>query len=370
MIVNTMTRILFAWALLATNATASNKTSAGQAMGLIENLFAVKDVRLVAPSIIIKNKIKLILSTTKINVIEENPDWGMGDSIDIVFGKTEREFAITDKDTQSITNQATKNNPNSKPKPTTVKMVIERIRRGEKVGKVRIPFATFVKIGKDNRSTLRNHVVIKGDDDNDYHPYNGITAVPIPVSIDTLMLLIAESLEFNKVHRLKYLKGKSIARPEDISKVLQLIEPTPFTAQDNIKISRALEIDSDTPRFLQILDIFEGMGGVVVTKNNDLPRIAIYPKSDDKPHENVSAQKSIAHSEYGDFVVIRNGINAKMRGRVLKAKDKKNHFGSGIDFKKIHNFWFYGDLKIMSGISQYNSWIQGIKNEPTIGIHE
>ncbi len=327
---------------------------------LLETLFEIKEVRQAIPAIIINNDNKLNLSTQRVAVVEEDPDWGTGEAVDIVFERDTTLLAQSHNKDKKI--QVIKNSKKSK-KSTTVKSIIKKIKRGEKVGKIRIPFSTYVKIGKKNRQVLKNHVIVKGDDGNDYYPYNGLTAVPIPVSIDTLMSLIAEALEYDQLDRLNYLKGRSIAKAEDITKILQLIESTPFSEDDNIKIAKTLEIDSDTPNFLLNLDVYTAMGGLVITQNNALPRVAIYPKKDDKPHENVTAKKSIALSEFGDFVIIRTGVDAKRDGRVLKEKDKKNHFGGGIDLKSIPNIWFFTDTKMLSNVSQYNSWLQRIKNE-------
>jgi hypothetical protein len=160
---------------------------------------------------------------------------------------------------------------------------------------------------------------------------------------------MAEAIQYDKIGRLKYLRGRSVPMQEGITKVLQLAETTPFSKAQNIDVGQALGIDSDIPEYLTILDVYAALGGQVITKNNELPKIASYPRPNDTPHWTIKVGKTNFYSEYGDYVIIRHGAS-------LVGYELKSWFGGRSTTSLFHSLWMFADWDSLGSSTAYDLW--------------
>jgi len=319
-----------------------------------EALFEVGEIKKKIPNIIINKESELKLSTKKIEVEIEDPEWGVGDQIIVSFKVEETKVISSSKPTKS-TEKTKEAKKEVKGKSITVKKAIALIKSGKEVDNITIPFSTYIKIGPKNRKVLGNRITIRGDDGLDYKLYKGRVTTRVPVDIDTLISLFAEAIEYDKVARLKYIKGRSIANPESISKILQLVEASPFSKENNKAIATAIGIDADSPEFLTLLDIYANLGGEVIKKDGKLPRIASYPRVEDSVYKVVKAKKTNFYSEFDDFVIIRHGAY------VLNEKyDLKSWFGGRAVDSLFSSIWMFADWERFSNERDFNNWKEGL----------
>ena len=337
---------------LALSANIAYATQAEGVSGSTDNntsLFESKETKSTIPNIIINTKKSAKPSNAKVEVEVEDPDWGFGEEVLVSFeAKTQKQTTVktTVDKTKKIVKTVVK-----KQKKMTVRQALTSIKKGENVGSITIPFSTYVKIGGENRRTLGNRVIIRGDDGLDYHLYKGRLTTKVPVDIDTLLMLSAEALEHNRVSRLNYLRGRSVPIKEDIGKILQLVEASPFTKEQNKEIGIVLGIDSDQPEYLTLLDIYAAMDGQVITKGKGLPKIASHPRKEDSPHWAIKAKKSNIFSEYDDFVILRHGAYI-----LIEKWDLKSWFGGYSSTSLFHSLWMFADWDMLSSAEEYQNW--------------
>ena len=96
------------------------------------------------------------------------------------------------------------------------------------------------------------------------------------------------------------------------------------------------------------------MDGQVITKGEDLPKIASYPRPDDQPHGRIKSHKSDFYSEYDDFVVVRQG--ASIRIPIIGWRDLKSWFGGYSATSLFHSLWMFANWDNLSSRDGYEHW--------------